>query len=121
VTEAARQLTTRERDLVGWLIDHGPPTAAPYRAGLEQLRVVATCGCGCPTVDFIAPPASHGEAGPQREIIAEAFGASPEQTAIDVILWAAGDRLASLEVALMDGATTCTLPEPDALTPLRER
>ena len=121
MTEAARQLTTRERDLVAWLIDHGPPTAAPYRAGLEQLRVVATCECGCPTVDFIAPPASHGDAGSQRRIVAEAFGTSPEHTAVDVILWASGDRLASLEVALMDEATTCTLPEPGALTPLRER
>ena len=119
MTKAARQLTTSERDLVEWLIDHGMPTAAPYRAGIEQLRVVAECGCGCPTVEFIPPPAPAAE--PPRRIIAEAFGTSPEQTAVDVILWAAGDCLASLEVALMDEAKTCTLPKPSALTPVTQR
>ena len=121
MTEAARQLTTGEQNLVAWLIDHGPPTAARYRVELEQLRVVSECGCGCPTVDFIAPGGSHGSVGSHRRIVAEAFGTSPEQTTVDVILWAAGDRLASLEVALMDTATTCTLPEAAALTPVRER
>lgn len=77
--------------------------------GVENLRVVATCDCGCPSVDFEI----GGQGGAQ--IIADAPSTSPEGFPVDLILWSKHGAITSLEVSSQRGESTFTLPRVDAL------
>ena len=47
-----RPLSSGERALVAWLLEHGNTRAQGALAQVSDLRVIAQCHCGCASVDF---------------------------------------------------------------------
>jgi hypothetical protein len=61
-----RELTDREREVLEVLVARAA-AAGPNRASqLAQLRVVGTCGCGCPTIHF-----GHQDPSKGIEVVAD--------------------------------------------------
>lgn len=80
-------------------------------SSVRDLRVTASCKCGCATVWF----GPHGDAA--RGIkAAEACGTWNRHT-IHVIVWSADGQIVGLEVV---GAGTVGLPDPASLRPLEQ-
>jgi hypothetical protein len=113
-----RTLSHGERTLLEWLMAHPnydlpSSDVSKYKSQIEKLRVVAKCGCGCPTVDFAL------EADRKRgasDIVAEAGGKSPEGVTVGVILHAREGELSELEVYSTEGLDiSFTLPLPNSL------
>lgn len=52
----SRSLTQRERDVLDALLSADFPDAHALRAQAEDVEVVGTCGCGCPSIDFHKEP-----------------------------------------------------------------
>jgi hypothetical protein len=105
-----RAATDEERHLIEWLLrgsDH--PWAPALLLGVSDLQVIDICGCGCPSISFLA-----GAAG--AKIVAEADGVSPERIEVGVILWARNERLADLEVYNYGNSVPFSLPKPADLT-----
>jgi len=50
--EIDRPLTSEERSVVQWLLEHGDADNAKFLEQLEQARVASLCGCGCASIDF---------------------------------------------------------------------
>ena len=113
-----RMLSQNERVLLEWLLsqpssDVPGPEVSNYKSQIDKLRVVAKCGCGCPTVDFALQ--SDRKLG-ASQIIAEAGGKSPEGISVGVILHAREGEISELEVYSTQGLdTSFTLPIPDSL------
>jgi hypothetical protein len=113
-----RTLASNERILLEWLLarpssDVSGSDVSKYKAQVAKLRVVAKCGCGCPTVDFAL--GSDRKLG-ASEIVAEAGGKSPEGVSVGVILHAREGELSELEVYSTQGLDiSFTLPIPDSL------
>jgi len=47
-----RPLTTAERELAQWMLEHGDPSASAFLPQLERATVVSRCPCGCASIDF---------------------------------------------------------------------
>jgi hypothetical protein len=113
-----RTLSNNERILLEWLLarssfDVSGSDLSIYKSQVDKLRVVAKCGCGCPTVDFALGPDRKLGAS---EIVAEAGGKSPEGVSVGVILHAREGELSELEVYSTQGLDiSFTLPIPDSL------
>jgi hypothetical protein len=106
-----RQLTTDERQLIAWLIDHGSEEAAAYRGQLSRVHVVSKCGCGCPSVD-LALTGSSKRSGPSA-ILADVTGRSPEGVLVGVMLHGREGELSELEVYSKEGqVSSFRLPQP---------
>lgn len=83
------------------------PSAAAS-ASISELRVTASCKCGCATVWF--GPKGDAENG---VMAAEACGTWAEQT-IGVIVWVVDDQIVGLELT---GAGAVGLPDPASIRP----
>lgn len=90
-----RAITTEERVLIEWLLQHGKPGSQEFLEQVQSLRVVAKCLCGCPTVNF----AEQGErVAHEREHILADYLATVNGEDFGVMLFQRGGRLSSLEV-----------------------
>lgn len=108
-----RNFSNAERTLLEWLLVHGGSDASKYQSQIENLRVVARCGCGCPTVDFAL---ESGRKLGASHIVAEAGGKSPEGISVGVILHAREGELSELEVYSNQGLDVpFNLPRPESL------
>jgi len=96
-----RPITTEERSLIQWLLQHGKPGSERFLSQLDSLTVVSKCLCGCPTVNF----ALQGEAVSQApENILADFLATEAGEDVGIILFQREGRLSSLEVYSQRGA-----------------
>ena len=110
-----RPLTDAERTLLEWLIAHGSREAQQYAPQASQVRVVATCTCGCPTIDVAAGDRDHRTVGGSL-VIADFEGLTPEGIEVGVILHVRQDQLSELEVyAMPDGDGPFGLPTIESL------
>jgi hypothetical protein len=92
--ELPRRLTAEEAAVLGWLLEHGS-VVGPLQhltSGLDSLRVVAVCGCGCPSVDFALPDPDH-----KGRVLAEGFGTLENGEEVGLIAWGRGDAVIGLE------------------------
>jgi len=49
----SRPLTTTEKELVRWMLEHGEPEAKNFLPQLEQAQVTPwRCSCGCASINF---------------------------------------------------------------------
>lgn len=98
---AARPLTPRENDLVGWLVQHAHRDASELLPQIERLTVASKCKCGCPTVDFAldgAPVERKGE-----ELISD-WLAEVDGEPVGVMLFQAHGKISTLEVYSLAGS-----------------
>lgn len=114
VREEIRDLTSAELALVSWLIENPAAGLTHHREQLPRLMVVATCTCGCPTVDFGVRPDLVRHVGP-TETHADAVGVSPEGEPVDVILHVRDGELSELEVVSHSGHQPVGLPRVEDL------
>lgn len=88
----ARPISSEEATVVRWLLDHrGPaePEVFPD-PGVDDLIVVASCRCGCRSVDFASD--RTGE-----RIIRDACAQFAYDAQVGIVLWATGNILTALE------------------------
>ena len=114
--EVRRNLTSAERELLRWVLEHSAAEPEPYLEQIPRLRVVGQCGCGCPTVDLVLEGEPHSGDKAAR-LIAEADGQSPEGVPVGVLVFAKDAVPSVLEVYSITGDAPFSLPLPDALTP----
>ena len=96
-----RPLTTEERTLIVWLLEHGIPAAQAYASQLEQVRVVSRCGCGCPTVDLAVSDTQASPRSPSL-LLADFQGMTPEGHRVGVILHGREGKISELEIYPID-------------------
>jgi len=110
-----RPLTDEERTLLEWLIARGTHEAEEYASQVPQVRVVARCTCGCPTIDLAIGDRQHRTIG-ASQVLAEFEGITPEGIEVGVILHARQGQLSELEVyAMPDVDGPFRLPRLDSL------
>jgi hypothetical protein len=115
---ANRDLTSEERHLVRWMLEHGTPDAPKFLDQLERAQVLPTaCPCGCASIDFIIDGQLEPSGG-MRPIADFVFGMGDELSGIFVFEQAG--ILSGLEVYGLAGDAPKTLPNPDSLRPFTD-
>jgi hypothetical protein len=104
--ETSRLLSHDEVALVAALLDLSDPDGVRLRQQIADLRVVGTCGCGCPTVDFRGDPDG-------LELIADATVAGTDGDAI--LLFGHDGMLDRLEYVWVGGPPPARWPSPRML------
>ena len=113
-TPEFRDLTFEERRLLEWLIANGNADASAYVSQLAQVKVVARCTCGCPTLDLALGRKKSRTVGVST-ILADAVGRSPENVPVNVILHAREGEISELEVISCDETKVFGMPTPEML------
>lgn len=57
-TSEYRPLTPSERELIIWMLEHGPDGATNFIPQLDDLTTRSGCSCGCPSIEFSVPSES---------------------------------------------------------------
>ena len=92
------------------------PEFSALGAGLERLRAIDRCSCGCDSVDFV----EHDPARPAKPI-GDGIGTTPAGGTVGVIVWGRDDAVTGLEVYdLGAGDDDLKLPQPDSIRSFRE-
>jgi hypothetical protein len=104
--ETSRLLSHDEVALVAALLGLSDPDGVRLRQQIADLRVVGTCGCGCPTVDFRGGPDG-------LELIADATVAGTDGDAI--LLFGHDGMLDRLEYVWVGGPPPPRWPSPRML------
>jgi hypothetical protein len=91
-----RPLNDRERELLVWLLDHGPPDATNFLPQLDVIEARSSCRCGCPSIEFRVPVDSPFIHSPQGMRV-NALGQSGKDD-VGVMLTAGSGVLSQLEV-----------------------
>jgi hypothetical protein len=110
-----RPLTIAEKNLIGWMLEHGEPEARNFLPQLEHVRVSNfCCPCGCASLDFVIPGETERSGGihPIAEFI---FGTEDDLSGIFV--FTCRGVLAGLEVYGLAGDAPKSLPTPEVLRP----
>lgn len=100
--------------MLEWLIANGAHAASAYAAQLPEVRVVARCTCGCPTLDLALGEKKSRTVGAST-ILADAVGRTPDGVPISVILHAREGEISELEVISLDETEVFGLPAPEML------
>jgi hypothetical protein len=89
-----RPLSDKERELLVWLLEHGPIDATNF---LPQLGIIEACSsCSCPSIEFSVPADSSFIDSPQG-MRAHFLGRSGEDE-VGLMLTAGSGVLSELEV-----------------------
>ncbi len=109
-----RELSPAERRLFEWLIANGNAEASGYDSQVSQLKVVARCTCGCPSLDVALGKRKSRTVGAST-ILADAVGQTPEGVPVEVILHASAGEISGLEVVSQDATRVFSMPQPEML------
>src|SRR5688572_14586152 len=99
----ARSLTTEERALIRWLIDHGTGDSAQLLSQVERATVTARCGCGCASIDLAVDGVEEEKKEPM-ELVADVAWKTKAQHLCGAYLFTRRDRLSGLDLWSIDGA-----------------
>ena len=113
-TPEERPLSQAERDFLAYLLG----TYAPNRLGaLEDLSVIARCGCGeCPGILF-APSLDSQPITEQAYLVVDVITSSQPNAPIGVMLWGTDSRLIELEFCSYGDSDVIELPAVADLKP----
>lgn len=107
-----RELTSVERRLVEWLLEHGVEAAQTHLPLRPDLRVVASCTCGCASIDFV------DRRGSGVKVLSDYQFTDADGHHNGVFVFESAGQLAGLEVWSMDGGSDASeLPPLDTLEP----
>lgn len=118
MTERARinrPVTPEEIAVIRATLDRAPvsPEFSALTTGLERLRAIDQCSCGCDSVEF----AEHGRTR-RSSPIGDGIGTTPAGGTVGVIVWGTPDAVTSLEVYdLGAGDDDLKLPTPGSIRP----
>jgi hypothetical protein len=111
-----RDLTTREREALIWLLENGRPDARPYLSQISSLRVTSDCTCGCASINFV------DDAAGAIEILSDYQGTTQEGTPVSLFAFAKLGRLAGIEIWWPDGREVSRdVPQVEDLKQLRAK
>jgi hypothetical protein len=116
VTERAtinRRITPEEVAVIRSALERAAvaPEFSALSSGLESLRAVGKCSCGCDSVDF----AEHDPARPSKPI-GDGIGTTPAGGTVGVIVWGRPEAVTGLEVYdLGAGEDDLKLPVPGSI------
>ncbi len=100
-----RALTGNEESVVRWLLDSAAMVdVSAFRQGVDELRVVAQCACGCCSLDFTTGKKD-------ARIIADALAVYPDGQQAGLILWGRGSEILWLEIYDLHPGTSHRFPE----------
>jgi hypothetical protein len=115
-----RPLTSEERELVRWLLEHGSLRSGSrdFLTQLDQARVVSRCPCGCASIEFSIngqiPPV-----GEPLEVLSDYEWDAESGAKFGVFVFVKAGLLAGLEVWSIDGLQAADkLPKPELLKPI---
>jgi len=91
-----RPLRPGEREVLIWLLEHGPVNATNFIPQLEVIEARSSCRCGCPSIEFSVPVDSPFIDPPQGMRI-NAVGQSGDDE-VGLMLTAGSGVLSQLEV-----------------------
>jgi hypothetical protein len=113
-----RSLTSEERTLVKWMLEHGEPGADRYLAQLEEAVVISGCRCGCASINFqIGDKPAHYKPG--LTVISDHAFRRGANGHFGVFVFTEEDMLSGLEVYGFD-ETPGPLPTVDELIPFKK-
>ena len=109
--EADRPLTSEERSVVHWLLEHGDGDNSDYLAQLEHARVARLCPCGCASIDF----SINGKrpTDPSMHVLSDYQWRNTEGHLCGAFVFAQSGLLAGLDLWSIDGQSI-----PDAMPPI---
>jgi hypothetical protein len=109
---ADRPITEREAAVVDWVLANGALEGPldHLRDGVQHLRVVARCACGCSSVDF----AADGQSA-RAHPVAEAVGRDSRGRSFGVVIWELDGRVSGLEVYEYEPGSATELPSVESL------
>ena len=116
-TEVDRALTTQEKELAIWMLNHGKDEATRFLPHLENARVISECGCGCGSIDFSinGGPKQVGGLG----VVAEfQFGEGVNECL--VFIFQKNGLLAGIEFVWMYDEADIRLPKVEELVPTQD-
>ena len=88
------------------------PSHAALADGLDQLRAISQCGCGCDSVDFVEHDPKN-----RSKPIADATGKTKAGGDVGVLVWGTESQVTGLEIYdLGAGDADLKLPVPDSIT-----
>lgn len=108
-----RELDAREMRLLRWLLENGIPEAKEHLSGLDTVKVVSKCACGCPSINFT------DEWGGGMTTLADYQFDDPNGGLAGVFAFEYKGKLAGIDVWSIDGiANPKVVPDPEILRPL---
>lgn len=110
-----RPITAKEVAVIEATLEHGSVVteASGLGRGVEDLRVVDRCECGCDSVDF----REHDPAHPAKPV-ADGVGMTPGGGTVGVIVWGTDEAITALEIYdLGAGDDGVRLPDPGTIRP----
>ena len=111
----ARSLTSPEKELICWMLEHGHPEAKAFLPQLDQTSAKdwrCRCGCGSVNLSVVGAPDQTGG----LNIIAD-FLSGNETDLSSILVYEKQGFLAGLEVYGLAGDAPKVLPPPNALRP----
>ena len=108
-----RALSAAEHALVVRLLER-EGLARGSHAALADLRVVATCECGCGSID-LEPAAPTAAVAGRSRVLVDAYGAVQGGHAVGLILWGTATRVTALELYSLAFDPPFELPNPDSV------
>lgn len=113
-----RQLTSAEKQLIRWMLEHGKSGAQAFLPQLEKAQVTPNrCPCGCASIDFTIDGFPEPLGG--LHILADfVFGTDDDLSGIFV--FEKSGVLAGLEVYGLAADAPKTLPSSDSLKQISE-
>ena len=110
-----RQLSSTEKELIRWMLQHGNPEAQAVIDQLEKAQVTPyRCPCGCASINLSVDDAP--EPAGRFHIVAD-FLFGTEQDLSGIFIFEKGGVLAGLEVYGLAGDAPKTLPAIESLRP----
>jgi hypothetical protein len=109
-----RPLTSQERELTRWMLEHGKPESQAFLSQPDLARVASRCPCGCASIDFEVEGFPKPSGG--LSILGDyVFGGELDLSG--AFVFERNGVLAGVEVYGLAGDAPKVLPEPESLRP----
>ncbi len=113
----SRALTTRESEILAFLLAADDERLVPLRRQAETATVSGGCGCGCPSID-LAVDRAHSPAAKvlgRPAVTAIGHEAGPDDEVWWLHLWVEDGWLEGIELSYIDTPAS-VLPAPDVFS-----
>jgi hypothetical protein len=105
-----RSITPEEVAIVRTLLDTClvVPVSPVAVEALPALKIMSRCGCGCASVEFVAPWPTE----PRSRLVADGVATMPTDARVGLMVFGLPDAITAFEIYELDPYPLGTLPEP---------